>query len=157
MSHPSAAEIKLGRLALEMGILTPKQINDCVFEQESRPGIRIGEIFVEKGYMTSEDVDDLLREQKRRRDAEPNDDAPDNPPDPAQSQQVQRMSEEEFARILVDDGHVKQMGVQECQKIQSRLLEEKGQQKSLARILVELAYLTRDEVKAIVDAHSKPE
>jgi hypothetical protein len=152
MSHPSAAEIKLGRLALEMGILTPKQINDCVFEQESRPGTRIGEIFVEKGYMTAEDVEDLLKEQKRRREG-----TTDTPPDATQSQQAPRMSEEEFARILIDEGHVKQMGVQECQKIQARLLEEKGQQKSLARILVELAYLTRDEVKAIVEAHSNPE
>ena len=148
MSNPTAFEIRIGRLALEEGLVTPAQINECVREQEYRDA-RIGELLVEKGYISQSRLDALLIEQKRRKKM-----IEDGTYPVAAADEAPKLSEEDFVAILRRENLVGQMGIQECLKIQERHEKETGERKSIARLLIELHYLTREEIQDVINRHT---
>ncbi|MEK7865822.1 MAG: DUF1570 domain-containing protein [Planctomycetota bacterium] len=60
----------LGRRAVDAGLLTPDQLNDCIREQGLREGQgrfqRLGEILVDKGLLTATQVEALIGAQGKR-------------------------------------------------------------------------------------------
>ena len=58
--------ILFGEIALQMGVLTPEQLNDCIDIQEKEKFPRqLGIILIEKGYLDSSTVEKILEEQQK--------------------------------------------------------------------------------------------
>ena len=62
MSRLSQTHIKLGTIAIHEGLMTAKEVDECLFVQ-TREDKRFGEIAVERGYLTDEQVNELLSKQ----------------------------------------------------------------------------------------------
>ncbi|HWR82229.1 MAG TPA: ATPase, T2SS/T4P/T4SS family, partial [Candidatus Deferrimicrobium sp.] len=56
------AKKRIGELLLEKGLITPRQLEDCLKEQ-ALSGRRLGEILVEKGYITEDQLIDNISER----------------------------------------------------------------------------------------------
>jgi len=63
-------DLALGKMALERGLLTVEQFQECLRQQEAvaDPGSKslLGKILIERGYVKTEDVLELFREQTQR-------------------------------------------------------------------------------------------
>ncbi len=60
---------KLGRVALDLGFLNIKQLEECLqiqfdFQKEGKEVPRLGSVFISKGYITSEQLQVILEKQK---------------------------------------------------------------------------------------------
>lgn len=62
MSRLSHTHIKLGTIAIHEGLMTAKEVDECLYVQ-TREDKRFGEIAIERGYLTDEQVNDLLSKQ----------------------------------------------------------------------------------------------
>lgn len=62
VSKLSKSKIKIGTIAMTQGLMTPAEIDECLYIQK-REDKRFGEIAVERGYLSPEQVDQLLNEQ----------------------------------------------------------------------------------------------
>ncbi len=62
MSRLSQTHIKLGTIAIHEGLMTAKEVDECLYIQ-TREDKRFGEIAVERGYLQEDQVSDLLSRQ----------------------------------------------------------------------------------------------
>jgi hypothetical protein len=58
---------RIGQLAMEAGIISPRDIFDILRAQDEYPNIRFGELAIEMGLMTHEELTRLLMEQTDRK------------------------------------------------------------------------------------------
>jgi formylglycine-generating enzyme required for sulfatase activity/tRNA A-37 threonylcarbamoyl transferase component Bud32 len=69
-------DLLLGKIALERGLITPEQLEECIRERVSMtaPGTKslLGKLLIERGYLKTEDALELLQEQTRRSQGIPN-------------------------------------------------------------------------------------
>ena len=56
-----------GAIAVELGMLSREQLDDCIAEQDVSLDPRpIGTLFLERGYITAKQLRELLDQQRRR-------------------------------------------------------------------------------------------
>ena len=60
---PKRRPMRLGDRLVELGTLTPNQLEECLELQKSSPGERLGQILIRKGYVKEEDVMGCLAEE----------------------------------------------------------------------------------------------
>jgi serine/threonine protein kinase len=69
-------DLLLGKIALERGLVTPEQLQECIRQRASMTAqgnkSLLGKILIERGYLKTEDVLELLQEQTRRSQGIPN-------------------------------------------------------------------------------------
>jgi formylglycine-generating enzyme required for sulfatase activity/tRNA A-37 threonylcarbamoyl transferase component Bud32 len=69
-------DLLLGKLALDRGVVTPEQLEECLRERDSlfARGMKplLGKILIERGYLKTEDLFELLQEQSSRSRGIPN-------------------------------------------------------------------------------------
>jgi serine/threonine protein kinase len=136
------ADLRLGKLAVSKGLLTPEQLKDALEEQRlgvqrgrKRPR-RLGVIFAAKHFLTDEQVLALLEEQEARLAA-----------------MDQRRAEDQLlGRILVDGGFSRAENVAHCLKIQEEsILYGADEIPLLGSLLVEKGYATREAIEEALE------
>jgi len=144
----------LGRLALERGILTADQVEDCKKGQFSMPADPnqtigrsqlkpLGNVMLEKGLVNAQQLTELMEEQGRRL---------------AVLDVYERMvkAEMQFGQLMVMQNKTTQNQINKCLEMQRRLAE-KGTTPvpSLAQLLVEYGFCDQKAIQDILSMHTK--
>ncbi|HKS16267.1 MAG TPA: hypothetical protein VJU16_03090, partial [Planctomycetota bacterium] len=98
-------DLLLGRIAVREGLLTREQLYDCLTAQERNPARKIGQFMVARGYLKQSDVDRLLEIQNRALGEAP------------------AARGALLGRILIDRGLATEFQVNECLRMQGRLID----------------------------------
>lgn len=129
-------DLLIGKIALRDGLITRKQLYDCLLAQERNPSKPLGQIFILRGYATNEDIQRLLEIQKKLFETPPEDALP------ARGKYL-------LGKVLIDRGWATEYQVNECLRLQARLLEVGIQPTPpLGQILMNRGYLTRETLDA---------
>jgi serine/threonine-protein kinase len=135
-------DLRLGKLAVAKGFLTPAQLKDALEEQRlgvqrgrKRPR-RLGVILAAKHFLTDDQVLALLEEQEARLAA-----------------MNQRRAEDQLlGRILVDGGFSTAENVARCLKIQEESIQYGADEiPLLGALLVEKGYATRESIEEALE------
>ena len=149
---PSKKDIMLGQIAVEKGLITPEQLDECIREQESsagqKPGPRtptrpLGVVMLSRGVIEQKDLEGLLEEQDRR--------VKTVDPRPRQ-QKVEYL----FGQLLVKNNLATQLQVNKCLEVQIKLTE-KGVQPvpRLGELLVEHGFVDKKTVTEVLRMQDK--
>ncbi|MHC4605916.1 MAG: protein kinase domain-containing protein [Planctomycetota bacterium] len=124
----------IGKIALRESLITTEQLYDCLQAQERNPSRTLGEIMIQRGYLRKDDVSRLLNLQKEGMGhAEP------GKPPPRSAL---------FGKILADKGLASEYQVNECLRLQGRLVEMGLRPvPMLGEIMIRRGYLKPDAVK----------
>ncbi|HEU4339172.1 MAG TPA: protein kinase [Planctomycetota bacterium] len=123
-------DLLFGRIAVREGLLTREQLYDCLTAQERNPARKIGQIMVARGYLKQADVDRLLEVQARALG------------------EVPAARGALLGRILIDRGLATEFQVNECLRMQGRLIDLGiTPLPRLGEILVKRGYIKRDAVE----------
>jgi serine/threonine protein kinase/predicted RNA-binding Zn-ribbon protein involved in translation (DUF1610 family) len=123
-------DLLLGRIAVREGLLTREQLYDCLTAQERNPARKIGQLMVARGYLKQADVDRLLEIQTRALG------------------EVPAARGAMLGRILIDRGLATEFQVNECLRMQGRLIDLGiAPLPRLGEILVKRGYIKRDAVE----------
>ena len=123
-------DLLLGRIAVREGLLTREQLYDCLTAQERNPARKIGQLMVARGYLKQADVDRLLELQQRAHGEAP----------------AGRGAL--LGRILVDKGLATEFQVNECLRMQGRLIDLGiAPLPRLGEILAKRGYIKREAVE----------
>ncbi len=138
---PLREELLLGKIAIEMGLLTKEQLDKAVAIQEEQvPSPPLGELLVDKGFLKKEHLDVALAAQRERFQAKADySDA--------------RLENILFGRLVVHLGLVTQEQVNECLRIQAKVEDEV--EVRLGEILVKKGYMSRDGVRKLLSIQNK--
>jgi serine/threonine protein kinase len=125
----------IGKIALREGLITKEQLYDALVAQERNPAKTLGQIFVSRGYLKNEDVERLLALQRKAiEDAGSASAAPHSGL---------------LGRILIEKGLATEYHVNECLRLQGRLIELGiSPVPQLGEILVKRGYVKRSAVDA---------
>jgi serine/threonine protein kinase len=130
MNASTKGDLLLGRIAVREGVLTREQLYDCLTAQERNPARKIGQIMVARGYLKQADVDRLLQIQARA------------------VGEVPAARGALLGRILIDRGLATEFQVNECLRMQGRLIDLGiAPLPRLGEILVKRGYIKRDAVE----------
>lgn len=132
----------VGQIALELGLLTEAQLQDCLSFQAGQPQARpIGALLVESGILRPEQMERIVAEQQRRlRESVP--------------YAVATKAEISFGRLLVKGGHASDDHVNEALRAQQDFAE-RGVRKRLGELLVEAGRLSPQTVLAVLAQQGK--
>lgn len=130
-------KLLLGQIALEKGMVTPEQLNQCLDEQagEAEPR-RIGAVLVAHGYINQLQLTELIDEQLRRMGA-------------GKGYRGRRKRETLLGYRLVRARRVAVLAVNEALRAQQDLAE-RGIVKPLGEILVDSGHLTASELQRVL-------
>ena len=142
----------LGQIAVEKGLITQKQLEECVREQEDsegqKPGPRaptrpLGVVMVSRGVIEPKDLKTLLEEQDRRLKAIDQH---------LKNQKVEYL----FGQLLVKNNLATQLQINKCLEIQMKLTE-KGVQPvpRLGELLVEHGFVDKKTVGEVLRMQDK--
>ncbi len=135
-------ETLFGRIAVELGFITAKQLLECVREQGlSNPRKRIGQIMLEKGYLTQEQIEEILKVQKQNLEART-------------KHPEARLQDSIIGRLIVQLGYASEEQVNEALRIQA-LREERGIFCRLGEIVVEKGWMTAQQVIDVLKKQNK--
>ncbi|HXX94440.1 MAG TPA: hypothetical protein VEN81_12460, partial [Planctomycetota bacterium] len=142
MTMPVRNSLLLGQIALELKLITPEKLKQCLDLQAGQVNPRpIGALLVEEGFLTPEALATAVEEQSRRlADTAPFASAP--------------KAAVSFGRLLVQGGHATQEHVNEALRAQQDLAE-RGDRKRLGEILVESGRIPFETVPAILKQQGK--
>lgn len=135
----------LGRLAVERGLLTEAQLEECVKEQEAAPPSprSLGVLLVSKGLLTQGDLVALLEEQNRREQS-------------LKEYRALREAEYLFGQLLVKHNKATQLQVNKCLQVQEQMAERGVRPvPRLGEILVEHGFVDRATVDEILKLQDK--
>lgn len=132
----------LGRLAVQTGRITVRQLEQCLREQESRaargePRPRLGVLLVQRGFLAAPALDELLAAQAAE------------PEPPAAATPEEAAAERSFGLKVVARGLATAVEVEESLLVQAALREH-GIDLHLGEILVSRGVLTKDQVRALL-------
>jgi len=132
----------LGRLAIEKGLLSEKQIRECL--RDSRASRKsLEEILLARGLIRPGDLEGLLRERERR--------FPSGASAPAEPEQDYL-----FGQLLVKLNKATQLQINKCLEIQRRRAEQGVRPiPRLGELLVEHGYVDRATVAEILRLQDK--
>lgn len=125
-------DLRLGRLAVRKGLITPAQLDEALQEQElgvkrgRKKPRRLGVVLADKHFLTDDQVIDLLEEQEARRVA----------------QERQRADDLLLGRILVDGGLSSAEGVAEGLLLQEEAIQNGDEVPLLGDLLVRKGHAT---------------
>lgn len=135
----------LGRLAVERGLLTEAQLEECVKEQETAPPSprSLGVLLVSKGLLTEGDLLALLEEQDRREQS-------------LKEYRALREAEYLFGQLLVKHNKATQLQINKCLQVQKQMAERGVRPiPRLGEILVEHGFVDRATVAEILKLQDK--
>jgi predicted RNA-binding Zn-ribbon protein involved in translation (DUF1610 family) len=154
----SRKDMLLGRLAVDKGLITEAQLQECMKEQEKALGAAtdpnktlgassvprpLGVVMLSRGLIKEEDLVKLLEEQSQKLKAIEN---------------FQKMQKVEylFGQLLVKHNKATQLQINKCLQIQQQMAE-KGQQPipRLGELLVEHGFVSKDTVAEILRMQHK--
>jgi predicted RNA-binding Zn-ribbon protein involved in translation (DUF1610 family) len=142
----------LGQIAIEKGLISPKQLEECIREQDSsagqKPGPRsptrpLGVVMLSRGVIDQKDLETLLQEQDRRLQMLDQH---------LKNQKVEYL----FGQLLVKNNFATQLQVNKCLEIQMKLTE-KGVQPvpRLGELLVEHGFVDKKTVAEVLRMQDK--
>lgn len=135
-------ETLFGRIALELGFITPKQLLDSVREQGlTKPRKKIGQIMLEKGYLTAEQIEEILKIQKQNIEL-------------YTKHPEARLQDSIMGQLIVKMGYATEEQVNEALRIQA-LREERGIFCRLGEIMVEKGWMTSHQVIEVLKRQNK--
>ena len=148
----SKRDIMLGQIAVEKGLITQQQLEECVREQEAsagqKPGPRtptrpLGVVMLSRGVIEQKDLEGLLEEQHRRLKTME---------DHLKNQKVEYL----FGQLLVKNNLATQLQVNKCLEVQIKLTE-KGVQPvpRLGELLVEHGFVDKKTVTEVLRMQDK--
>ncbi len=134
-------ELLLGKIALELGLLSKEQLERAISIQEEQvPPPPLGELLVEQKWIEPEGLQRILAVQKERFQAKA--DYTDA-----------RLENILFGRLVVHLGLVTQDQVNECLRIQAKVEDEVDVR--IGEILVKKGYISRDAVRKLLAIQNK--
>jgi len=104
-------DLLIGKIALREGLITREQLFDCLQAQERNPSRSLGSIMISRGYLTGENVEQLIGLQKKAFEA--------SAPEGSAPNQRSVL----LGKILVDRGLATEYQVNECLRLQGRMME----------------------------------
>lgn len=134
---PSQNELLFGTIALEMGLITRQQLDECLDLQDARDQILprlLGNLLMARGYLRPADLPRVIREQADR------------------IRQYSARSPlstrgDPFGQLLVQLGFINRYQLHECVRLQARLHEEHGLALRLGELMARKGYMTREQVR----------
>jgi predicted RNA-binding Zn-ribbon protein involved in translation (DUF1610 family) len=148
----SKRDIMLGQIAIEKGLITQQQLDECIKEQESssgqKPGPRaptrpLGIVMLSRGVIEQKDLESVLEEQNRRLKTVDQH---------LKNQKVEYL----FGQLLVKNNLATQLQINKCLEIQMKLTE-KGVQPvpRLGELLVEHGFVDKKTVAEVLRMQNK--
>lgn len=151
---PSRKDMVLGRIALERGWLTPKQLEECYQAQHAalkNPDQAVGHgalrpligVLIERGLIGEQQATDLLEEQNRRLGL---------------MEDYERLARSELGlgQLLVKHGKATQIQINKCLEIQQKLAEQgKSPVPRLGELLVQHGYVDAKTIQEILKYQRK--
>jgi len=126
-------DLRLGRLAVQKGLISPEQLKDALAEQQlgvkrgRKKPRRLGVVLSAKRYMNDDQVLALLEEQESR----------------IVAQDQRRAEDLLLGRVLIDAGFASADAVHECLRLQEAAVQEGGDEiPLLGKLLVERGHAT---------------
>jgi hypothetical protein len=148
----SKKDLLLGKMVVEKGLLTQKQVEECIREQNAlsddpdatfsptntpRP---LGMVLLSKGYLKQSDLVELLEEQNRRHQT---------------YKHVQRV-DYLFGQLLVKHNHATQLQINKCMEIQIKMAEKGAQTiPRLGEILIEHGFVDKKTITEVLRLQDK--
>jgi hypothetical protein len=138
----SRNSLLIGQIALELGLLAPDQLQQCVDLQAGQVQPRpIGALLLENRFLTQAQLDEIILEQRRRLEQE-------SPHTPSQKGSVA------FGSLAVRHGCVKVEHLNEALRAQQDLAD-RGQRKRLGELLVGAGHLAAEVVPGLLKMQGK--
>lgn len=138
---PLREELLLGKIAIELGLITRERLDQAIAMQEEHvPSPPLGELLVEKGFLARKDLDTILSTQRERLQAKAD-------------YSEARLENILFGRLVVHLGLVTQEQVNECLRIQAKVEDEV--EVRLGEILVKKGYMSREAVRKLLSIQNK--
>ncbi len=145
---PNEEDILLGRIALAGGLITRKQLDECLSQLDERESDSLVAILLRNNYLTRNQVESILEIQGR----DPGREMPTTPEDTRQMYENSSMPL--FGKVVLKQNLATKRQVKECLKIQ-RELEMEGKVYRLGELMVKKGYLDREEVQKILRTQYK--
>jgi serine/threonine protein kinase len=129
-------DLRLGKLAVQKGLITPAQLDEALREQElgvqrgRKKPRRLGVVLSSLHLLTDPQVIALLEEQEAR----------------FQGQERQRAGDLLLGRILVDGGFSTAQAVEECLQLQEEAIQAGGDVPLLGKMLVDRGHATSNDI-----------
>lgn len=144
-------DILVGRIALASGFITREELDKCMEVQKSEGSPRsLGQILLDKGLLTSqqlETISALQKQQKRRKSSKDSSSSTAKQPHESTATSL-------FGKHILEEGHATRSQLEKCLKIQEKL-ERRGKVMRLGEILVRKGYVTKKQVRQILDQQKK--
>ena len=148
----SKRDLMLGQIAVEKGLISQKQLDECIREQDAsagqKPGPRtptrpLGVVMLSRGIIEQKDLEALLEEQNRRFKTIDQH---------IKNQKVEYL----FGQLLVKNNLATQLQINKCLEIQMKLTE-KGVQPipRLGELLVEHGFVDKKTVAEVLRMQDK--
>lgn len=148
----SKKDIMLGQIAVEKGLITLQQLEECIREQESssgaKPGPRsptrpLGVVMLSRGVLEQRDLESLLEEQQNRMKTLDQH---------LKNQKVEYL----FGQLLVKNNLATQLQINKCLEIQMKLTEKGAQPvPRLGELLVEHGFVDKKTVAEVLRMQDK--
>jgi hypothetical protein len=135
VSKPAASSAKLfGMIALSMGMITKRQLDECLdIQEESGKGRQLGEIMLGRGDLTESQVRDILAVQKKMGSVA------DLPPTKTRARAL-------IGEIMVEAAYIDAKILKSALEHQE-LLRKTGISPRLGELLISLGKLTRSQLE----------
>lgn len=134
-------ELLFGTIALDLGLITREQLDECVRVQTD-PNIilpaSIGNLLLQRRYLKPHDLPKVLREQGVRLQR-------------FSTSEPQQARGEPLGQLLVRNGFVNRYQLHECLRLQAWLREEFGLPLRLGELMVRKRYMTREQIRIALD------
>ncbi len=139
---PSNQDILLGRIALDLQLVSAQQVEQCVdLQDEGGNKVQLGALLVQKGFLGQAGLDRILAEQAKRLDEK------------AEFSAL-RVRDVLFGNIALQRKLVSREQLNECLRAQAVALVH-GNKVRLGEILVEREWLTREQVEEVLRQQAK--
>jgi hypothetical protein len=137
----SKADILFGRIAVNSGMATEEQVDECVRLQDEAQNTKpLGLTMLEKGYISQDQLNQVIQIQQK------------NLQEKAVHSRQKRI-DSLFGRLVVKLGFATEDEVNECVRVQARI--ENDIFMRLGEILVRKGYMTPEQVTQVLDYQKK--
>jgi predicted RNA-binding Zn-ribbon protein involved in translation (DUF1610 family) len=142
----SLNDLLLGQIAVERGLISKAQLEDCIKQQQKgdgRNGPALGSLLVSKGLLKDKDLNGLLDEQSKRVKS-------------LEDFKKLQTADYLFGQLLVKHNLATQLQINKCLEIQLRMAE-KGTQPipRVGELLLEHGFVDRKTVADVLKMQSK--
>ncbi|MBI3097547.1 MAG: hypothetical protein HYY93_04775 [Planctomycetes bacterium] len=137
----SRADILFGKIAINAGMVSQDQIDECIHIQEKAPEPKpLGMILIEKGYISEKQLEEIIEIQKRN----------------LQEKAIHSRFKREdglFGRLVIRFGFATEDQVNEAVRIQAKMEDDLFMR--MGEVMVRKGFLTNEQVTKILDYQKK--